>query len=154
MSRVSLARWSFSGVLLLGLVLAGQAAEDSLIRWQTDYLQAHKIRVERRMPMLVFLTMDGCPHCYRMMETTYGDKTIAHEIADTYVPIVINGTHQKELAGRFGVRMYPTTFIVGADNRVIDRIEGYVDSEQMQARLQAMSERQAARSAADRPTER
>ena len=138
MSRVSLARWLSTGALWLGLVLAVQAAENPLVRWQTDYLQAHKVRVERGMPMLVFLTMDGCPHCCRMLDTTYRDKTVAREITGTYVPIVINGTHQQELAGRFGVRMYPTTYIVGADNKVIDRIEGYVDAEELQARLQAL----------------
>jgi thioredoxin-related protein len=111
------------------------AEEVPLLRWQTDYVQAHRIRVERHKPMLVFLTMDGCPHCHRMLETTYKDKLIIHEIAASYVPIVINGTHQRELASRFGVRVYPTTFVVGADNRILDRMEGYVTPREMQRRL-------------------
>ena len=142
MVRILTARW-LPAWLLLCTSLSISADEVPLLRWQTDYLQAHKIRVERQMPMLVFITMDGCPHCHRMLESTYQDQVIAREIARTYVPIVINGTRQKELASRFGVRVYPTTFIVGSDNRIVDRMEGYVTAEKMQQRLETLAQRQA-----------
>jgi thioredoxin-related protein len=137
-----------SRVICLSLLVVCSAArvgadEVPLLRWQTDYLQAHKIRIERGKPMLVFLTMDSCPHCHRMLETTYKDKLIVHEIAMSYVPIVINGTQQRELAKRFGVRVYPTTFVVGSDNRILDRIEGYVTVPEMQRRLDDATQLQA-----------
>ena len=141
-------RFLFSRVLCLSLLVVcctarAGAAEVPLLRWQTDYLQAHKIRVERGKPMLVFLTMDSCPHCHRMLETTYKDKLIVHEIAMSYVPIVINGTQQRELASRFGVRVYPTTFVVGPDNRILERMEGYVSPREMRRRLDDVTQLQA-----------
>ncbi len=145
MSRISITRRFSLGLLLLliGSAVGVHAAERQVVRWQTDYLRAHKIRVERRKPMLVFLTMDGCPHCHRMLETTYKDELVAHEIAVSFVPIVINATHQEELANRFGVRVFPTTFIVGADNRILDRMEGYVNAKKMQQHLDDLTLRQA-----------
>ncbi len=143
MGRILISRVFCLSLLVLCCAARAGADEVPLLRWQTDYLQAHKIRVERGKPMLVFLTMDSCPHCHRMLETTYKDKLIVHEIAMSYVPIVINGTQQHELAKRFGVRVYPTTFVVGSDNRILERMEGYVSPREMQRRLEDVTQLEA-----------
>jgi thioredoxin-like negative regulator of GroEL len=93
--------------------------------------------------MLVYVTMDGCRHCHQMLTTTYQDQTVANEIRAQFVPTVINGSQQHDLVRRFGVRIFPTTFLVGPDNRVIDRIEGYVAADEMRRRLVHVTRRMA-----------
>ena len=118
-----------------------------VIPWQTDYQKAHDRRVDERRPMLIFITMDSCPHCHRMLDTTYADVSVARAIADEYVPTMINATEDTKLAQRFGVRIYPTTFVVGPNNRLIDKIEGYVPAETFRVRLATASRRLAAQTA-------
>ncbi len=125
-----------SAFLLLVLTAGRVGAETPLaLNWQTDYVRAHEMRVAAGRPMLVFVTMDGCPFCEEMLRTTYQDPSVADEIADRYVPTVVNGSRQQALATQFGVRIYPTTFLIAADNRVIDKIEGFVAPEDFRRRI-------------------
>ena len=150
--------WTRRRVVLLMTLLALGASNvasgvelGGRIRWLRDYAQAHRQRVDNGRPMLVFITMDSCPHCHRMLATTYQDQQVVDDISKAYVPTYINGTEQQDLAQRFGVRLYPTTFVVGPNNQVLDRMEGYVSADQMRARLDAASRRIAALPASTDP---
>jgi thioredoxin-like negative regulator of GroEL len=122
-------------MLLLPIAPSAWAYDRPPVKWHTDYLRAQRLRAARKRPMLIFLTMDGCPHCHEMMRSTYEDAGIAREAAERFVLALINGSQQKLLAAQFGVRVYPTTYLVAPDNRVLDRIEGFVPPEALRERL-------------------
>jgi thioredoxin-like negative regulator of GroEL len=119
--------------------------------WHMDYLRAQRLRATANRPMLVFLTMDGCPYCHKMMQTTYEQAGVASEAAETFVLALINGSKQKALAKQFGVRIYPTTYLVDSDNRLVDRIEGFVPPDQLRERLATASRRLATDSTPQTP---
>lgn len=124
------------------------AAESGLISWRTNYRQAYEQRTDQGLPLLVFVTAEACPHCHRMLDVTYADRDVAREVAGGFVPALVNASEQEELAKRFGVRIYPTTFVVGPDNRIVDRIEGYLEPEAFRLRLATATKRLASQTPA------
>ncbi|MCP4193533.1 MAG: thioredoxin fold domain-containing protein [Planctomycetaceae bacterium] len=144
MGRIIGSQWMGALLLVLTVSCNTNAADPAQtkptgVHWQTDYRQAQQARIDKQMPMLIYLTMDGCPHCHRMLKTSYENKLVAGQIATQYVPAIINGTHQEDLAKQFGVRIYPTTFIVGPDNRVVDKMEGFTTATELHRRLTIVS---------------
>jgi thioredoxin-related protein len=145
-------RWSVvlaAACCLLVLVTSGASgqrngAERIEIAWQTDYAAAHQQRVRDGRPMLVFLTTDGCPYCQKMLRATYNNVHVSQTISQHFVPTYINGTKQPVLAKQFGVRLYPTTFLIGPDNRILDKIEGYAEPAVIQQKMDSIAHRMAA----------
>ncbi len=135
MSHTRLFRWTAPWLLIMALSIHAAANERIDVKWQTDFAQAQQSRIDTGLPMIVFLTMDGCVHCERMVLTTYKDGSVQDQIRSNFVPAVINASHQETLASHFRVRMYPTTVLVSPDNRIVDKIEGYVPPRELQRRL-------------------
>ncbi len=141
MSRNIIVGSSLAWMLLLGSAWCAEPARKTGIRWQTDYRQAQRIRAEQQRPMLIFVTMDSCHHCHKMLATTYKDPIVANSVSRAFVATVVNSADQPELARALGVRIYPTTFLVGPDNRVVDRMEGYQAAGQFRKRLDLATRR-------------
>ena len=139
--------WIGGSFLVLSALFAATelpAVERGSIGWLTNYRQAYEQRTDQGLPLLVFVTAEACPHCHRMLDITYSDREVARDIAGGFVPALVNASEQEDLAKRFGVRVYPTTFVVGPDNRIVDRIEGYLEPEAFRLRLATATKRLAA----------
>ena len=65
MSRIRSFRWIAPWLVLMFLSLQVQANERIDVKWQTDFARAQKSRIDKGLPMIVFLTMDSCLHCQR-----------------------------------------------------------------------------------------
>jgi thioredoxin-related protein len=126
-------------ITLLAFFCAGGNAESKSvpdsIAWQSDYRKAQDRRVSENRPMLVFIMSDHCSHCHRMMASTYVESDVVREVQDGFVPTLVNASKNAKLAEAFKVRVYPTTFLVGSDNKIVDRIEGYADGETLRKRI-------------------
>ncbi len=131
--------------LIVPIATRSWASELDRTSWQTDFARAQRIRVAQQRPLLVFVTTDGCPYCHKMMRKTYTEAGIAAEAAETFLLTVVNSSQQADVAKQLGVRIYPTTYLIDADNRLIDRIEGYVPADQFRKRLAVASRRLASR---------
>lgn len=111
-----------------------KAVPDS-IAWQLDYGKAQQQRVAENRPMLVFVMSDHCSHCHRMMASTYLESVVVREVQNGFVPTLVNASQNAKLANAFKVRIYPTTFVVDPDNKIVDRIEGYTDANTLRKRI-------------------
>lgn len=87
-------------------------------------------------PILVYVTSPSCPHCTRMIGETYQQATVSRFVADSFETVFVDRMEQPTLVAKLHVRMYPTTIVVAPNNKVIDVIEGYVDSATFSRRLQ------------------
>jgi thioredoxin-related protein len=121
--------------LVLSLIVAAFASaekkQSAQINWLDEYAQAQRRRQIEKRPMLVLIKSDGCSYCDKMVHTTYANDKVIQAVSDKYIPTSINATKNVQLAIAFGVRLYPTTIVVDAENRIIGRIEGYVGAEQL-----------------------
>lgn len=90
--------------------------------------------------MLLFITMDGCTFCNKMTQHTFVDEGVMSDLASSYVAASVDGIKHPRVAQQLQVRVYPATFLVGPDTRVLDRIDGYVTPAELRQRLAKASE--------------
>jgi thioredoxin-related protein len=102
----------------------------------TSYPAAWTAAQESGRPILVYVTSQSCPHCTRMLGETYQRASLRTFMTGSFETVFVDRAEQPELAQKLHVRLFPTTLIVGGDNKVIDVIEGYVDASAFSRRLQ------------------
>jgi thiol-disulfide isomerase/thioredoxin len=102
----------------------------------TSYPDAWTAAQKSNRPILLFVTMPGCPHCEKMMEETYHLPKVEHFISESFESIHVNSNTQPTLVKSLKVKWFPTTVLVGPNNKVVDVIEGYVDAKTFERRLQ------------------
>ncbi|MCA9233854.1 MAG: thioredoxin fold domain-containing protein [Planctomycetales bacterium] len=97
-----------------------------VFRW-TSYPAAWTAAQKTNRPILMFITSPGCPHCVKMISETYQAPHLSPLIAESFETVYIDRAAQPELVAKLKVRWFPTTIVVGTNNKVIDVLEGYVD---------------------------
>lgn len=129
------------------LVAVARADEPSVseptptVNWREDLKQATEEVTKQQRPLLLVFTMERCGYCQLMKRTTYNDEQVIASINDNFVPIQICGQEHRRLAQRLGVRVYPTTIIISPENRVVDRMDGYVKAQAILPRLASATHR-------------
>ncbi len=92
----------------------------------TTYPAAWRAAQKSNRPILVYVSMPNCHFCPRVRNLVSSSfETVS---AGRY-------THAK-LVEKLRVKWYPTTVLVGPNNKILDVIEGYADANQFQQRLQ------------------
>ena len=86
-------------------------------------------------PILLYVTMPGCPHCNKMMEETYHLPNVEQMVSQSFESVCVSRQTHPTLVKSLKVKWYPTTVLVGTNNKVVDVIEGYVDAKTFQRRL-------------------
>ena len=104
------------------------------IFWRDKVNDAWKnVRADR--PLLLYVTLDGCGYCRKMENHTYTDPRVIEDITGRFVAARIDRQSDPKLVKQLGIRIYPTTFIINHESKVIDAISGYVSPEQLRTRL-------------------
>lgn len=102
----------------------------------TSYPAAWTAAQDSNRPILIFATAPNCPHCVRMIRESLRAPHVNRFLCDSFETVYVDRVEQPELAAKLGLRLFPTTIIVGPDNQIIDVVEGYVDAKTLAARLQ------------------
>ena len=102
----------------------------------TSYPAAWMAAQETNRPILVFVTSRSCPHCSRMLGESYRAAAVRDFVSGSFETVLVDRSEQPELAAKLHVKWFPTTLVVGPDNKVMDMIEGYVDPASLSRRLQ------------------
>jgi len=102
----------------------------------TSYPEAWTAAQQSNRPILLYITMPGCPHCEQMLAKTYHRENIEHLVCESFESIQVNSRSQPALVKALHVKWFPTTILVGTNNKVMDVMEGYVDAKTFQRRLQ------------------
>jgi len=115
--------------------LAGLHHKDSLFR-HVSYQAAWTAAQKSSRPLLLYVTMPGCPYCVKMVQNTLKKPEIQSLVVNSFETVYVDRYAQARLAAKLNVRSYPTTILVGTNNHVLDVIEGYMESEAFRRRLQ------------------
>ncbi|MBX3434577.1 MAG: thioredoxin family protein [Pirellulales bacterium] len=97
-----------------------------VFRW-TSYPAAWTAAQKTNRPILLYVTSPGCPHCVKMVSETFQAPHISPLVSESFETVYVDRAVQPELVAKLKVRWFPTTIVVGANNKVIDVLEGYVD---------------------------
>ena len=76
-----------------------------------------------------------------MKKNTYRDDGVVADIRQSFVSATVDAKTWTQFVERLGVRIYPSTVIISPDNKVLDRIGGYVEPKTLRARLDVASQR-------------
>ena len=101
-----------------------------------SYPEAWTAAQKSNRPILVYISMPHCPYCVKMIEKTYGVPEVGKLVSSSFETVYAGRFSHAKLVRMLKVKWYPTTVLVGPNNKVLDVIEGYVDSKTFQRRLQ------------------
>jgi thioredoxin-like negative regulator of GroEL len=102
----------------------------------TSYPAAWTAAQESNRPILVYVSMPQCPHCTMMLEKTYEQREVDELVKGSFETVQAGRDTHAALVSKLHVRWYPTTVLVGPNNKILDMIEGYVDANTFKRRLQ------------------
>jgi len=128
-------------LLLFGNWSHGEENPDYQIKWHSDIDRAWEITQESKQSLLLFVTHPDCAYCTLMKKKTFQDDGVVADVSESFVSAAVDAQIWTRFVQRLGVRIYPSTVIISHDNKVLDRIGGYVEPLILRARLEAASRR-------------
>jgi thioredoxin-related protein len=123
------------------LVVNGSSTSLSAKGWLRDVDHAWSVVQAEKRPMVLFVSMDGCIHCDRMIETTFRDAEVRRTLGSSFVAAAIKGSERPDLLRQLQIQSFPTTVVVSCDGQVLDQMVGYVDAKGFKRRLHAVTAR-------------
>ena len=117
-------------IVVLAMNAAAQASG-----WHRDVDAAMQLARAQQRPLVLFVTMDGCTYCHKMVETTLSDQGILRVIGTQFVPAAIKATDRPDLMRKLKIRSFPTTLLVSPRGEIVDQITGYIDVRKFDDRL-------------------
>jgi thioredoxin-related protein len=103
--------------------------------WMHDVDQAMQVAATQQRPVLLFVSMDGCKYCQRMVQTTFSNPQVNQTIHANYVPVVVKKSERPDLMRELQIRSFPTTLIVTPQGDVVHEMKGYVEPRKFQQQL-------------------
>jgi len=115
--------------------VAPSETDGPLFRHRT-YSAAWTAAQESNRPILVYVSMSHCHYCTKMIDRTFKRPEVSQLVTDSYEPIRVNRKSNAKLVRSLHIKLFPTTVLVGPNNKILDVIEGYVDAKRFRRRLQ------------------
>ncbi len=116
--------------------LSSAKVEKASVFRHSSYPAALSASQKSNRPILIYVGMPRCPHCVKMLNKTYERSAVGNLVSGSFESVYVGRYTHAKLVERLKVRWYPTTVLVGPNNRVLDMIEGYVDASEFKQRLQ------------------
>jgi protein disulfide-isomerase len=130
--RIVLSLLATSLFLPAHALFSGQVARRAWIR---DVDQALQEAESQQRPVLLFVSMDQCKYCQRMVQTTLRDPQVRQAIGSHFVPAVIKNSDRPDLMRELQIQSFPTTLIVSPQGKVLQEMKGYVDASKFHQQL-------------------
>ena len=107
----------FFSLGFISLVLLTFSVNTSLDNWYSGFsgfIQASNTQKQEQKPLLVFFYTDWCVNCKNLREKVLVDDEV-QQFLKQVIPVQINpeqGVLENQLAEEFGVRGYPSLFVI------------------------------------------
>ena len=102
----------------------------------STYPAAWRAAQKSNRPILVYVSMPNCHFCEKMKTQVYQLPRVKNLVTSSFETIHIDRYAHAKLVEKLQVKWYPTTVLVGPNNKILDIIEGYAEPNQFQQRLQ------------------
>jgi len=132
------------------------------VNW-LSFEDAISLNKENPRPILIDIYTDWCGYCKKMDLYTFSNKTISSYINENFYAVKLNGEGKKNITfnghifkfhkeGRRGYHelsaalmngklSYPTTIFLSEEEKLLDRIPGYLDTKTMEKILAYFSKK-------------
>lgn len=118
-------------IAILGFALLTAASRDVLgqqtpvtIDWMSSYEDAVERASVEGKPILATFTATWCGYCRKMDRETFADTSVVRWLSPM-VCVRVDGDRRKDLTTSFGVKGFPTTFVLMADGSRLATLQGY-----------------------------
>ena len=125
--------------------------QDSGRGWLRDVDQALRVAAAQQRPLLLYITMDGCTYCTKMVQTTLSHPDVRKLIGSSYVAAAIKNSERPDLMQKLKIRSFPTTLLVSPKGQILNQMNGYVDARRFQRQLADAASPRQARAATQAP---
>ena len=105
------------------------------VQWGPSYESASAEMTRTGRPLFLFLTAPGCTYCEILKKDALTQQRLIDELNTTFVPVMVDGRQRKDLADRFGVKMFPTLAVVQASGEVVELWSGYQTADEFASHL-------------------
>jgi thioredoxin-related protein len=121
--------------LLLSIVLVASVKAEG-IRWYTDADDAWTEVDQAGRPLMVLVTRQGCPFCVRMKNSTLADPLVVQVVNAEFVALRVDQQEDPAFVRDLGIKAFPTLLIISPDDKLVDRVKGYMNADQTRQRLE------------------
>lgn len=117
-------------LLVAALATFARAATPPENRWlygAAGYARAVELQRELKLPLVVYFYTDWCPFC-RALDNEYLPSAPVQEFLRGVVKVRLNpedGPANREIANRYGVRGYPSFFVIRVPNGFPDNVNPF-----------------------------
>ena len=125
----------FISIILLCAFLFASAVDARAIAWRTDIDGAIAEARKSGKPVMMDFYADWCGWCKRLDRDTYGDRAV-NELAGRFICVKVDAERHQALAGRYGVRGYPTVIFLNYEGSVDEKVVGYRPPDQFLRAMQ------------------
>lgn len=134
----------FIAAIVLALALAAAPTRAEQVVWAETIDEAWQLAQEYDRPMLVFITRSNCKYCTKMKKMSWTDSSVAHEVNNRYVPVMVDAKAAGDLVQKLEVTGFPTTVVIMPDYQVVEQVKGFVPAKELKRRLTNVGTRYAA----------
>src|SRR5258708_3067214 len=131
-------RTILSTIVLALLPLTASAAD---IEWRTDALAAWNEAAEKGWPLLMFVTMQGCPHCVQMERGTFAASDVTAQVEGGFVPLLLDSRQNVRYVQKLRVKSFPAILIASPDRKLLVEARGYQTPAKFKKLLRSAQER-------------
>ena len=100
-------------------------AENKEIQWQPYEAGMKMIKEQNKKGFLHFYT-DWCTYCKIMNKQTFVDPKIIDYLNNNFVSIRVNADKQKDVAKKYGVSRFPSTWFIAEDSTSLSNQPGFI----------------------------
>jgi len=123
-------------IAIEGFIEAVPVAQSRPLFQHATYPAAWRAAQTSNRPILVFVSMPNCQYCVKMTEKVYHLNHVKQLVTNSFETIKVGRYSHAELVQKLRIKWYPTTVLVGPNNKILDVIEGYADANNFKQRLQ------------------
>lgn len=105
------------------------------INWRSDLAQAQAEARDQDRLLWIQFTGPWCINCKRMEVGAFAQPEIIAESAQRFVPVKLRSDEHEALALDLGLSSLPSTVIVRPSGEVVEKLEGYADSDEFRGFL-------------------
>ncbi len=114
------------GVCLAAGVALAVGPETKAIHWQANLKDAHKVAIQRNMPIMLVFGAEWCGYCKKLEKTTLSNPQLAKYINSTFVSVHIDVDEEERIAEILEVKSLPCTIILSPNADLLGRLEGFM----------------------------
>jgi len=112
------------------------AAKPRPLFQHATYPAAWRAAQKSNRPILVFVSMPNCHYCVKMKQQVYQLHHVQQLVSSSFETVYAGRYTHAKLIEKLHIKWYPTTVLVGPNNKILDVIEGYAEATKFQQRLQ------------------